>query len=237
MRFLLSTVLLTLSLLACDAATVGVRLPQGGPDAVQPDELHRLLWTLTDPRLGGRVPGSSGASRVAAEVAKRFQKLHLEPAFGESFRHDLGPARGELVCGIRPGGGQGAVTVAALDPGIGILSAVPIAGLIGLVKAFDGPEERDRAYAFCLLPEAGGLEGYLTWPPTPVDQTARFYILGSLTGPELQASPGPDLAGIHTKILHTGPLASSMGDDMGKVDFEALAVQVKTAYSTVSEGR
>ncbi len=229
--------LLPLLLLGCDAQTLGVSLPQGGEDAIHASFLRRSMWTLTDPRIGGRPPGSSGAQRVAMEVAKGFEKAHLAPGFGESYRHDLGAEQGEMVCGVRPGGGAGAIAVLALDPGIGALSAVPIVGLLGLVKAFDGPEERDQTYVFCVLPEAGGLDGYVADAPHPVSHTARLYILGSLTGTELQETPGATVAGIQSTVLHTGPLSRDLGDEMGKVDFEGLTSQVRAAYSVVTTVR
>jgi hypothetical protein len=230
MRFILP-----LLILACDPEDVGVRLPQGGADAVQATDLRRDLWTFTDPRIGGRAPGSSGARRVAAAVEKRFVQAHLSPAFGEIFRHDLGSNRGEMICGLRSGGGGGAVAVVALDPGIGVLSAVPIAGLMGVVKASDGPDERTHSTIFCLLPESGGLDGYVAHPPHPLDATSKVVILGSLTGEALQVAPGPGISGIQSEVWHTGPIAPALGDDMGRVDFEALATQVRGVHLRLSE--
>ena len=226
----------TMLLLACDPEDVGVRLPQGGVDAVVPLEIRNDLWSFTDPRLGGRAPGSSGAKRVARALAERFQVAHLEPGFGESYQHDLGPRRGTMVCGRRPGGGAGAIAVVALDPGVGVLSAVPIAALTGLAKASDGQETLSRTYVFCLLPEAGGLDGYLAHPPHPLSTTVRMVILGSLSGESLRTAPGPDLSGLPSEIWHTGPLAATLGDDMGRLDFESIATQVRAVYLRL-EGR
>jgi len=229
--------LLPLLLLACDAAELGVQLPQGGTDAIQVDDLQRDLWTLTDPRLGGRAPGSSGARRVAQAVGKRFRHAHLTPAFGDSYRYDLGVDRGEMVCGIRPGSSEGALAIVALDPGIGTLSAVPVAGLLGLAQAFDGTANRSRPVIMCLLPESGGLNGYAQHPPHPLVDTSRFVILGSLTGGNLRTDAGPEIVGLRSQIMHTGPIAADLGDDMGKVDFGRLSAQVRTAYLTLSKGR
>jgi hypothetical protein len=230
MRFILP-----LLLLACDPEDVGVHLPQGGAEAVLPEDLRRDLWTFTDPRIGGRAPGTSGARRVALAIEKGFSQAHLEPAFSDAYRHDLGEGRGEMVCGTRGGGGGGAVVVVALDPGIGVLSAVPISGLMGVVRAFDAPKPLARPHIFCLLPESGGLDGYLSHPPHPPSTTSKVIILGSLTGQELQASPGPELAGIRSEIWHTGPLDSSLGDDMGRLDYEALAARVRAVYLRLSK--
>jgi len=227
--------ILPLLMFACDPEDVGVRLPQGGAEAVQSTDLRRDLWTFTDPRIGGRAPGSSGARRVAAAVEKRFVQAHLSPAFGEVFRYDLGPSRGEMVCGIRSGGGRGAVAVVALDPGIGVLSAVPIAGLLGVVKASEGPDQRAHSTIFCLLPESGGLDGYVAHPPHPLDGTSKVVILGSLTGEALRVAPGPGISGIQSEVWHTGPIASGLGDEMGRLDFEALATQVRGVHLRLTE--
>lgn len=224
-----------LLMLACDPADVGVVLPQGGPDAVTADDLRRDLWTYTDPRIGGRAPGSSGARRVAQAVAQQFQRAHLRPAFGDGYQKDLGAEHGELVCGVRPGGGAGAVAVVALDPGVGVMSAVPIAGLVALTRAFDGVDSLDRTFIFCLLPESGGLDGYVAHPPHPLSTTSQLVILGSLTGQVHQRSAGPSLAGISSEIWHTGPLAPELADDMGRLDYEAVVTQVRTVFSKLTE--
>jgi len=228
---------LLLLLLSCDAEDVGVRLPQGGTDAVQAADLRRDLWTFTDPRIGGRAPGSSGARRVAQAVEKRFEQAHLTPAFGTAYHRDLGENKGSMVCGLKAGGGGGGggVAVVALDPGIGALSAVPIAGLTGLAKAFDGPEAPASTHIFCLLPESGGLDGYVSSPPHPLSSTSSMVILGSLTGQDFQSVPGPEIAGIRSEVWHTGPLSSVLGDDMGRVDFEALATQVRAVYLRLTQ--
>ncbi len=222
-------------LFACDVEDVGVQLPQGGVDAVTASDLRHNLWSLTDPRLGGRVPGSSGAKRVGQHIRRQMQKSHLEPGFGEVFLRDLGPERGEIACGVRPGGGSGAQVVVALDPGVGTLSAVPIAGLLSLAQAFDGPDKEKQSFVFCVLPESGGLKSYVAEPPHPLDQTAAFTIIGSLTGDALQAAPGPEIAAIRSTVLHTGPIASKLGDDMGAMDFDALATQVRAVYLRLGE--
>jgi hypothetical protein len=221
--------LLPLLLLSCDAEDLGVRLPQGGTDAVDAAEIRQVLWTLTDPRLGGRAPGSSGARRSAEAIAERLEAAHLRPGFAEGYRKDLGMDRGEMVCGVAPGDGGGAQVVLALDPGVGSLSAVPIAGLTALASAFDGPELA-APHVFCVLPEAGGLDGYAQHPPHPLSRTAGVAILGSLTGTQLQRAPGPEIVGLRTEILHTGPLSKDLGQDMSTVDVAQVATQVRAVY-------
>jgi len=60
-------------------------------------------------------------------------------------------------------------------------------------------------------------------------------ILGSLTGEALRVAPGPGISGIQSEVWHTGPIASGLGDEMGRLDFEALATQVRGVHLRLTE--
>jgi len=220
--------------LACDAEKLGVQVPRGGTETIDAVTLKRDLWKMTDPRIGGRVPGSSGARRVSQYIADRFKSNGLEPAFDGRYRFDLGKNTGEMVCGIRRGAWDQAILLAALDPGIGTLSAVPVSGLINLSAAFDTREAPMHSMVFCVLPEAGGFTGFPSRSPVPVGQLLDAFLIGTLTGGELDTTPGPLIGPIQSKLLHSGPLSPELSDDIGQLQYETIRARVADIYLRVS---
>jgi len=223
-----------LGMLSCNAEDVGVRVPRGGPEMVDSATIKHDLWRITDPRIGGRVPGSSGARRVSQFIAERFESNGLAPAFDDGFRHDLGNAAGEMVCGMRKGAWDQAVLVVALDPGIGTLSAIPVAGLISLSAAFVAPEAPMHSIYFCVLPEAGGFSGFPTRSPVPSGQLLDAFLIGTLTGKTLATSPGPLIGPIRSQLLQSGPLAEDLPNDIGQLNYGKIRARVVDVYSRVS---
>lgn len=218
----------------CDADTLGIHVPRGGRAMLEPTVFKRDLWRVTDPRIGGRVPGSSGARRVAQYIAERLEFYGLKPVFGGEYRRDLGRNVGEMVCGVRRGSGEDAVVVAALDPGIGTLSAIPIAGILSLVATFDAPEAPMHSVYFCVLPEAGGLTRFATRGPVDYQRVLDTFIIGTLSGPGLKEEPGPVIGPVQSVLLHTGPLPVDMTDDIGQLDYLKLIGSVGDIYSRIS---
>lgn len=220
--------------LGCDAASLGVDLPQGGTDSIQPANIKRDLWKLTDPRLGGRVPGSSGARLVAKQIAKRFEYSGLAPAFDGRFRRELGTNVGEMICGVHMGSGDQAVLMLALDPGIGTLSAIPMAAMINVAHAFDTVEAPMHSMYFCVVPESGGLTGFTRTSPVALGQVVEIFIIGTLTGETMVAQTGPVLGPLRTTLLHTGPLDWNVSDDIGQLDYARISEQLDAVYLRVS---
>ena len=218
----------------CEAGDLGVAVPKGGTDVLHRSVLKRDLWKMTDPRVGGRAPGSSGAKRVAKYIAKRLNMTGLKPAFGNSFRRDLGANVGELVCGVRRGSGEQAVVVAALDPGIGTVSAIPIAGLLSLASTFETPTAPMHSLYFCVIPEAGGLNGFARRGPVSYQRVLESFILGTLTGSELGVDAGPVIGPVRTQLLHAGPLPVGMSDDIGVLDYATILSRLGDVYSVIS---
>ena len=230
----LALLLLVLLGVACDAEMLGVRIPSGGANTIDPMTIKRDLWKMTDPRIGGRAPGSSGSRRVSQYIATRFKRNGLEPAFDDQYRFDLGKLTGEMVCGVRKGAWDQAILVAALDPGIGTLSAVPVAGLINLSAAFDTREAPMHSMVFCVLPEAGGFTGFPSRSPVPVGQLLDAFLMGTLTGTDLDSSAGPKIGPIRSHLLHSGPLSPEQSDDIGQLDYDTIRARVADIYSRVS---
>jgi len=218
----------------CQAEKLGVFVPRGGGDALQPWTIKRDLWRMTDPRIGGRAPGSSGSRRVAAYIADRFDANGLQPAFDGSYRRDLGRNVGEMICGVRQGSGEQAVVVVAMDPGIGILSAIPVAGLISLASTFDAPEAPMHSVYFCVLPAAGGLTGFATRGPVTYQRVLESFTIGTLTGDRLMQESGPTLGPVRTVLLHSGPLSKDMSEDIGQLDYDLVVGRLAEIYSRVS---
>jgi len=225
---------LLLSMVSCDAETLGIHVPRGGRDMLHPSVFKRDLWRMTDPRIGGRVPGSSGARRVAKYIAERLESQNLKPVFEGSYRRDLGKNVGEMVCGVRQGSGEDALVVAALDPGIGTLSAIPIAGILSLAATFDAPDAPMHSIYLCVLPEAGGLTRLATRGPVNYQRVLETFIIGTLSGATLKEEAGPALGPVQSVLLHTGPLAIDMTDDIGQLDYRMLTGSVGDVYSRVS---
>jgi hypothetical protein len=171
---------------------------------------------------------------VSQYIADRFKDNGLEPAFDGKYRFDLGKLTGEMVCGVRKGAWDQAILVAALDPGIGTLSAVPVAGLINLSSAFHAPEAPMHSMVFCVLPEAGGFTGFPSRSPVPVGQLLDAFLMGTLTGSTLDSRPGPLIGPIQSHLLHTGPLSSGLSDDIGQLDYDIIQARVADIYSRVS---
>ena len=230
MFFLLSIMLAQ----GCDAESLGVRVPRGGREVLQAAVLKRDLWKMTDPRIGGRVPGSSGARRVAQYIAARFEAASLKPVFDSSYRRDLGPNIGEMVCGVHLGSGDQSVVVAALDPGIGTVSAIPVAGVLSVAATFDAPTAPMHSLYFCVLPEAGGLTGFTTRGPVPYQTVLESFTIGTLTGSALVSDLGPTLGPVQSQLLHSGPLDGAMTDDLGQLDYETILARLGDIYSRIA---
>ncbi len=218
----------------CKAEKLGVFVPRGGGDALQPWTVKRDLWRMTDPRIGGRAPGSSGSRRVAQYIADRFESNGLKPVFDGSFRQDLGNNVGEMICGVRQGSGEQAVVVVAMDPGIGILSAIPVAGIISLTATFDAPEAPMHSIYFCVLPAAGGLTGFATKGPVAYQRVLESFTIGTLTGSRIMTESGPTLGPVRTVLLHSGPLPTKMSEDIGQLDYGLVIGRLADVYSRVS---
>ncbi len=228
---------LALALLAlpgCAADQVGVVLPRGGVQAIESADLRWDLWRITDPRLGGRAPGSSGARRIAKRISSRLAEAGFGPGWLNG--HQRQQTTGEVgpICGQKEGVTDEVIVVAALDPGIGTLSAVPIAGLLGLSRAFDAPSPSTHTMVFCVLPEAGGIANYARDPVAPLSATRAFFVVGSLTGKKLLVEEGVQVAGFEPILLHTGPISARIGDDMGRVRFSAVEARTRVAYLALS---
>ena len=226
--------LLAMLLLGCQAESLGVSVPRGGTEVLDTAKLKRDLWKMTDPRLGGRAPGSSGARRVAQYISQRFARHGLQPAFEDGYRFDTGQQTGEMICGVRKGAWDQAVLIAALDPGIGTLSAIPVSGLINLAEAFLTPEAPMHNMYFCVLPEAGGFTGFPTRSPIPTGQLLDAFLIGTLTGDALASSSGPLIGPIQSTLLHSGPLPEDMHNDIGQLDYARIRDRVADVYLRVS---
>ena len=223
-----------LLLVGCQAEKLGVYVPRGGSEALEPVKFRRDLWRMTDPRIGGRAPGSSGARRVAKYIATRFESNGLKPVFGDQYRRDLGRNVGEMICGVRQGSGEQAVVVVAMDPGIGILSAIPVAGLLSLAATFDAPTAPMHSIYFCVLPAAGGLTGFATRGPVAYQKVLESFTLGTLTGERLLDETGPALGPVQSKLLHSGQLPVDMSEDIGLLDYQTIIGRLGDVYSRVS---
>jgi hypothetical protein len=227
-------ILMVVFSVGCDAEKLGVRLPRGGISMMNQATIKRDLWHMTDPRIGGRVPGSSGARRVAKYIARRMGYYGLKPAFEDGFRRNLGPSVGEMICGVKPGSGEQAVVVAALDPGIGTVSAIPITGLLSLVATFQGPDAPMHSLYFCVIPQAGGLKGFVSSGPVPYQQVLESFTLGTLTGTKLRVEHGPVLGPVRSRLLHSGPLTPGISDDIGQLDYGTILKRLEEVYSLVA---
>jgi len=226
--------LLGLTFVACDAESLGVRVPRGGPSVVQAAVIKRDLWKMTDPRLAGRVPGSSGSRRVAAHMENGMEAAGLSPAFDGEYRSDLGENVGEMVCGVRRGSGDQAVLIAALDPGIGTMSVVPMAGLLSLAATFEAPQAPMHSLFFCSIPEASGLVGLPRRSPVSVQSILEVFIIGTLTGPKLVEEHGPSVGHVQSRMLHSGPLAAHMSVEVGQLDYETIRDRLVDIHSLVA---
>ena len=222
------------ALFGCDADRLGVSVSQGGPGAIKAEQIKRDLWKMTDPRIGGRIPGTSGARLVARYRAERMEAGGLEPAFGDSYRRDLGKQVGEMVCGVRRGSGDQAVLIITLDPGIGTLSVVPSAGLLSLVEAVQRPQAPMHSLYFCSIPEAGALTGFTGRSPVPISSVLEVFLLGTLTGDQLQDEPGPKVGHVQSRLLHSGPLGEGVSDRIGELDYTTIRERIADVYSVVS---
>ncbi len=220
--------------LGCDAEKLGVHVPRGGRAMLHPSVFKRDLWRMTDPRIGGRVPGSSGGRRVAQYIAERLESQNMRPAFGSRYRLDLGRNVGEMICGVRIGSGGDAIVIIALDPGIGTMSAVPVAGLLSLAATFDSQDAPMHSIYLCVLPEGGGLKRFATLGPVSYQRVLETFIIGTLTGDKLQEEPGASIGPVQSTLLHTGPLDIEISDDIGQLDYRRLTESVASVYSRVS---
>ena len=60
------------------------------------------------------------------------------------------------------------------------------------------------------------------------------FIIGTLSGSSLTEEAGPALGPVQSILLHTGPLAIDMSDDIGQLDYRKLTSAVGEVYSRVS---
>ena len=225
---------LLVALVGCDAERLGVRVPRGGPEALRAEAIKRDVWKMTDPRIGGRVPGSSGARHVATHIATRMRQNGLAPVFDGRYRRDLGRDVGEMVCGVQRGSGDQAVLIASLDPGIGTLSVVPAAGLISLAKTVQRPQAPMHSLYFCSIPEASGLSGLPMRSPVPIASILEVFLIGTLTGPELANDPGPKVGHVQSRLLHSGALSAEVSDRIGEINYDLIRDRIADVYSVIS---
>jgi len=226
--------LLWLTFMACDAERLDVHVPRGGPSAIDPASIKRDMWKMTDPRLAGRVPGSSGSHRVAAYLEHGMSSAGLSPAFGSEYRRDLGENVGEMVCGVRRGSGDQSVMIAALDPGIGTMSVVPMAGLLSLAATFEAPQAPMHSLFFCSIPEASGLTGLPNRSPVSMQSVLEVFIIGTLTGPTLVEDRGPPVGHVQSRMLHSGPLAAHMTVEVGQLNYETIGDRLVEIHSLIA---
>jgi hypothetical protein len=226
--------MLGLSFTGCDAEGLDVHVPRGGPSAVQPAAIKRDLWKMTDPRLAGRVPGSSGSHWVATHLENGMEAAGLRPAFDGEYRRDLGENVGEMVCGVRRGSGDQAVLIAAMDPGIGTMSVVPMAGLLSLAATFEAPQAPMHSLFFCSIPEASGLAGLPGRSPVSMQSLLEVFIIGTLTGPKLFDRLGPTVGHVQSRVLHSGPLAADLSVEVGQLDYGTIRDRLVDVHSVVA---
>lgn len=221
-------------LVACKAESLGVDVPRGGPDAVSQEDLQRDLWLLTEPALGGsRAPGSPGGSEAVARVQRRFEEMHLLPAFGESY---VQPGGAGVLCGLKDGRSGKALLVAAEDPGSGAAAAAAVAALISLAKALDVPAPPEHTWALCVWPAQSGAAAYAAQPAFPLDQTRAVALLGPLGGAALAEAPGPALGTLPTTLWTAGPVPEAASDTMDRLDYRLLAQHVREIYGRLNNG-
>ena len=220
--------------LGCDAERLGVEIPRGGPEVLSGSDIKRDVWRMTDPRIGGRVPGSSGARHVAKHTASRMKEGGLDPAFDSGYRSDLGADVGEMVCGVRRGSGDQAILIASLDPGVGTLSVLPTAGLLSLAPAFQRPQAPMHSLYFCTLPESSGLSGLPLRSPVALASILEVFLIGTLTGPQLLESEGPTVGHVRSRLLHSGELSPDVSDRVGELDYDRIRARLADAYRVVS---
>ncbi len=219
---------------ACDAERLGVDIPRGGPDVLSAPHIKRDVWRLTDPRIGGRVPGSSGARHVAKYTAFRMKDSGLDPAFDSGYRVDLGADVGEMVCGVHRGSGDQAILIASLDPGVGTLSVLPTVGLMSLASTFQHPQAPMHSLYFCSIPESSGLSGLPLRSPVALASLLEVFLVGTLTGPRLVEGAGPKVGHVRSRLLHSGALSSDISDRVGELDYEVIRDRLADAHRVIS---
>jgi len=218
----------------CDAERLSVAVPRGGVEAIQYAQIKRDLWKMTDPRIGGRVPGSSGSRIVARYLAERMEMAGMDPGFPDGYRKDLGRQVGEMVCGVHRGSGDQAVLIVTMDPGIGTLSAVPAAGLLSLAATFETPQAPMHSLYFCSIPEAGGLTGFPARSPVPVSAILEVFMVGTLTGSKIVDDPGPKVGHVQSHHLHSGPIDAAVSERVGELNYRIIRDRIADVYSVVA---
>ena len=177
------TPLLLILAVGCQAESLGVDVPKGGPDAISQEDLQRDAWAF------GK--GDAGA------FEQRLQQMHTLPAFGSSYRS------GEVVCGIKDGRSGKSRVIAAEGP-----AALPRAEVISLAKAWDLPQPPEHSVVLCAWPD-GGAAAYANRPAVPLDSTLGVTVLGDLSGPALRATEAGSLGAAPVIHLSTTPAAGA----------------------------
>lgn len=211
-----------LTFLACKAESLGVDVPRGGPDAISQEDLQRDVFQLTERGLEDRRPGTRGGEEAARRTVERLQQMHLLPAFGEAWSRP-----GGLICGQKDGRTDKAVLVAAEDGGLGAADAAAVAALISLAKAVDVPEPPRDTLIVCAWPAEGGAALYAANPAFPLADTRAVFVLADWSG-LIAGAPGEPLGGL--AVTRLAGAAPAEGDSMDRLDFRALAEQVRALY-------
>ena len=204
----------------CKAASVGVEVPRGGPDAIQMEDLRRDAFLLEGQKKG-RVAGEARPASGWSALSDRLRQMKTVPAFGRSFRATADEA---VVCSRKDGSADGVVLLAVEDdPQQGTRSTVGMAMLISLAKAWDTRRPPNRTILFCAWSGVAGWEAFSRSPPVPLDRVERAWVLG---GPERSGARGWSM------------VALDVADSVDGLHFErlqettrALAGEVRQAIS------
>lgn len=213
-------------LLGCKAESLGVDVPRGGPEAISQEDLQRDVFALTERGLEDRTAGTRGGDEALRRISDRFQQMHLLPAFGEAYTRP-----GGLVCGQKDGRSEGAILVAAEERGSGASSAASTAALISLAKAFDVRETPMDTLVLCVWPAEGGLAAYAARPAFPMEKTRKVFVLGPLSGALVEERAALPSGRPYTRLSGTPP---AEGDTMDRLDYRALAEQVRALYGQIA---
>jgi hypothetical protein len=135
--------LLLSTLIACPAEQLGIEMPEGGAGAVSAEDVQRDVLRLVDP-----------TTDAAAAYAERMEQMRVDKIVREDDR----------VCGRKNGPGPPRVVVAPWPKDLP--SAVQVAMLVSLAKAFDGPVAATRETWLCM---GAGPEGEDVALPAPPD--------------------------------------------------------------------
>ncbi len=226
---------------SCKAEYLGVDVPRGGPASISQEDLQRDVFALADGKLGSRAPGQTGHGIAMEHVSDRLERMHTVPAFGRSDRGKTGAEGGEIVCRQREGRSGKALVLAASDGGVGAADAGGMAAVISVAKAFDITDLPQHTMVFCAWPAEGGLDGYLSTPAAPLDQTLRIVVLGSMDGASLGESSRLVEAGTGTvEVLSVNAGVEDWhgtpDDRMERLDYTRMLQRVREVVDLLATG-